>query len=103
MYPEEEVEEENIVEDDAELTLQQAERDMQEDLMVDDDYDEDDENMLGLEDLKKMGSNKDQVFWIYEVSIHDKTFCPNMNFTKKNISAPHQLDNLLLWVLFGWI
>ncbi|XP_064617714.1 intraflagellar transport protein 57 homolog [Liolophura sinensis] len=57
-YPEEEMGEENIIEDDSELTLHQVEKDMIQDTHDDEDY-EDDEPMMDLEGLKKLGHHKE--------------------------------------------
>ena len=53
MYPEEELDEENIIEDDAELTLNQVEKEMINE-EIEEEFEEE-ENILGLEDLKKLG------------------------------------------------
>ena len=52
VYPQEEADEENIIEDDAELTLNQVEKELiNED--IEEDFEEE-ENILGLDDLKRM-------------------------------------------------
>ncbi|CAH1796466.1 unnamed protein product [Owenia fusiformis] len=56
VYPEEETEEDVIEDDDAELDLNKVEEEMQED--IDEDFEEE-ENILGLDDLKKMRKNQE--------------------------------------------
>ena len=58
VYPQEEADEENIIEDDAELTLTQVEKEIINE-GIEEDFEEE-ENILGLEDLKRM-SMKDGV------------------------------------------
>ncbi|CAD5111160.1 DgyrCDS496 [Dimorphilus gyrociliatus] len=54
-YPEEEAEEDNIIEDEAELNLNKVEEEM----MLDDDEEiEEEENILGLDDLNKLNSGQ---------------------------------------------
>ena len=52
IYPEEELEEENIIEDDAELTLNQVEQDI---VAEDEEEFEEEGEIMGLDDLKKLG------------------------------------------------
>lgn len=57
------MDEENIIDDDAELTLNTAEDEI---IDNDDDEFEEEENILGLDDLKKLGT-KNQVHVLTEV------------------------------------
>ena len=71
VYPEEEADEENIIEDDAELTLNQVEKELIAE-EIEEDFEEE-ENILGLDDLKNLGA-KDLVRdckSITELSIRD--------------------------------
>ena len=54
VYPEEEADEENIIEDDAELTLNQVEKELIAE-EIEEEFEEE-ENILGLEDLKNLGA-----------------------------------------------
>ena len=55
VYPEEEMDEENIIDDDAELTLNKVEDDV---IETDEEEFEEEENILGLDDLKKLGQKQ---------------------------------------------
>lgn len=57
IYPEEEVDEDNVIEDDAEVTLNKVEEEM---MAEEEDDFEEEENIMGLDDLKRL-SQKNQI------------------------------------------